>query len=184
MIFSETPVKGVFLIDLEPIADERGFFARSWCQQEFATHGLSTQVVQCNVSYNRFRHTLRGLHYQVVPHQEAKLVRCVRGALYDVVLDLRPGSSTYLQHVGVELSADNRQAIHVPEGCAHGFLTLTDDTEVLYQMSAAYAAGAARGIRWDDPAFGIRWPAPVVIISQRDRSYPDFSPHQLEEMMA
>jgi dTDP-4-dehydrorhamnose 3,5-epimerase len=184
MIFSETPVKGVFLIDLEPIADERGFFARSWCQQEFATHGLSTQVVQCNVSYNRFRHTLRGLHYQVVPHQEAKLVRCVRGALYDVVLDLRPGSSTYLQHVGVELSADNRQAIHVPEGCAHGFLTLTDDTEVLYQMSAAYEAGAARGIRWDDPAFGIRWPAPVVIISQRDRSYPDFSPHQLEEMMA
>ncbi len=172
MIFREI-LPGAFLIELERIEDERGFFARSFCQREFEAHGLDPCVAQCNISYNPQRGTLRGIHYQAAPHREAKLVRCTRGAIHDVVLDLRPDSPRYLQHVGIELSAENRRMIYIPVGCAHGFLTLDDDTEVFYQMSNFYAPEAARGVRYDDPAFGIVWPEPVRLVSERDRTYPD-----------
>jgi dTDP-4-dehydrorhamnose 3,5-epimerase len=176
MRFTETKVAGAYLIEPEPIADERGFFARTFCREEFAANGLNPDLVQANVSWNHRKGTLRGMHYQDAPHQEAKLVRCTRGAIFDVALDLRPDSPTYLAWFGAELSDGNRHLLYVPEGCAHGFLTLTDATEVAYQMSAPYAAAAARGVRWDDPAFGIRWPGEVVVINERDRSYPDASP--------
>jgi len=175
MIFRETPIPGAVLIELEPLVDERGSFARTFAVDEFAAHGLETRVAQCNTSTSARAGTLRGLHYQASPHQEAKLVRCVRGAIYDVVVDLRPESPTYCAWYGVELSASNRTMIFVPAGLAHGFQTLEDDTEVLYQMSQAYFAGHARGVRWDDPAFGIAWPeAEVRTISQRDRDHADF----------
>jgi dTDP-4-dehydrorhamnose 3,5-epimerase len=183
MIFTESAVEGALIIDLEQMIDERGFFARTWCQREFAARGLTTQFLQCNLSYNRVRHTLRGMHIQLRPHMEAKLVRCTRGAIYDVIIDVRPQSSTYLRHFGVVLSAENRRALYVPEGCAHGFLTLVDESEVSYQMSAFHEPRAACGVRWDDPAFGIEWPAPVAVISERDRSYADFNPQQLEETL-
>lgn len=162
------------MIQLEQHGDERGFFARSWCRREFEEHGLDPRLVQCNLSFNRSKGTLRGMHYQQAPFGEAKLVRCVRGALHDVIIDLRPHSPTYKQHFGVELSAENRSALYVPEGFAHGFLTLEDDTEVFYQMSQFYSAEHSRGLRWDDPAFGIWWPTEVRVISERDRTYPDF----------
>jgi dTDP-4-dehydrorhamnose 3,5-epimerase len=176
MMFTRTMIAGAFLVDLEPITDERGFFARSFCRHEFVARGLNPELAQCNVSLNRRRGTLRGMHWQAAPHEEAKLVRCTRGMLHDVIIDLRAGSPTYRRHAAVLLSAENRRMLYVPEGCAHGFLTLEDDTEVLYQMSAFYAPESAQGVRFDDPAFGIRWPAEVTVISERDRGYPDWAP--------
>ncbi len=173
MIFTETPLPGAFVIDLEPVADERGFFARSWCAREFEQHGLNPRLVQCNISFNRKAGTLRGMHYQAPPHQEAKLVRCTRGSLYDVAVDLRPESPAYCRWYGVELSAENRKAFYIPEGMAHGFLTLKDDTEVFYQMSEWYHPESARGVRYDDPAFGIKWPIPVILISKRDMQHAE-----------
>ena len=173
MIFHETRLSGVFEIHLEPKADERGFFARSWCQKEFESHGLTSKVVQCSVSFNARKGTLRGLHYQAAPYAEAKIVRCTRGAIYDVVVDLRPQSPTFKNWIAAVLTAETTM-LYVPEGCAHGFLTLEDDTEVVYQMSEFYNAESARGVRWDDPAFQIVWPAEVNVISERDRTYPNF----------
>jgi dTDP-4-dehydrorhamnose 3,5-epimerase len=174
MIFDEAKLPGVFEIRLEPRSDDRGFFARAWCQKEFEAHGLNARLVQCSLSFNTRRGTLRGMHYQVPPYAESKLVRCTKGAIYDVVLDLRPQSTTFKNWIAVVLTAENRNAVYVPEGCAHGFLTLEDETEVLYQMSEFYNAESARGVRWDDPAFQIRWPQKVQVISQRDRTYANF----------
>jgi dTDP-4-dehydrorhamnose 3,5-epimerase len=159
---------------LEPKADERGFFARSWCQKEFEIHGLNSTLVQCSVSFNIRKGTLRGMHYQAAPHPEAKVVRCTRGAIYDVVVDLRPQSRTFKSWISAVLTAENRKMIYAPEGCAHGFLTLEDETEVFYQISEVYNAESARGVRWDDPAFRIAWPGRVEVISERDRTYPNF----------
>ena len=174
VIFRQTKLAGVFEIDVEPKPDDRGFFARSWCREEFEKHGLNSKLVQCNVSFNSRKGTLRGMHYQAAPYGEAKLVRCTTGALYDVVLDLRPEMPTFKNWIAVHLTAANRKMIYIPEGCAHGFLTLEDNTEVFYQMSEFYHADAARGVRWDDPAFRIGWPRAAEVISERDRSYPDF----------
>jgi dTDP-4-dehydrorhamnose 3,5-epimerase len=174
MTFHETKIAGVFEIRLEPKPDERGIFARSWCQKEFKSHGLNPKLVQCNVSFNTRKGTLRGMHYQVAPYPETKLVRCTRGSIYDVVVDLRPQSHTFKNWISAVLTAENRNAIYVPEGCAHGFLTLEDKSEVFYQMSEIYNADSARGVRWDDPAFQIAWPAKVEVISERDRTYPNF----------
>lgn len=174
MIFNETQLKGACIIEPEELSDERGFFARSYCFREFEKHGLNPRVVQCNISYNASQGTLRGMHYQVAPYEEAKLVRCTRGGLYDVIVDLRPDSESYLKHFGVLLDARNRKMLYIPEGFAHGFLTLEDHTEVFYQMSEFYQPNSARGFRWNDPAFGIRWPQEVSVISERDRTYPDF----------
>lgn len=178
MTFQETKLPGVFEVALKPFCDTRGFFARSWCQKEGETHGLNTKVVQCNVSFNAQKGTLRGMHYQGAPNAEAKLVRCTSGSIYDVVIDLRPQSPTFKSWVSVVLTSDKRNMIYVPEGCAHGFLTLEDETEVFYQMSEFYSPGSARGVRWDDPAFQIVWPAKVDVISERDRTYADFDPVQ------
>lgn len=158
---------------MERHPDERGFFARTFCTNEFAIHGLNARIVQCSISFNRRRGTLRGLHYQAAPRAETKLVRCTRGAVYDVVLDLRGDSPTFRQWIGVELTEQKRNMVYIPEGCAHGFLTLADETEVFYQMSEFYALESARGVRWDDPAFRIDWPGKVEVISERDRTYPD-----------
>jgi dTDP-4-dehydrorhamnose 3,5-epimerase len=175
MIFLETGLKGVFEIHMEPKTDERGFFARSWCQREFEEHGLNPRVAQCNVSFNEKKGTLRGIHYQEAPYAEAKLIRCTRGSIYDVAVDLCPESPTFTKWVGSVLSAENRHMLYVPEGYGHGFLTLEDHTEVFYQMSEFYAANSGRGVRWDDPTFGVNWPGEVRVISDRDRTYPDFS---------
>jgi dTDP-4-dehydrorhamnose 3,5-epimerase len=174
VIFRATKMPAVYLVEPERRADERGFFARTWCQQEFAAHGLNPSLVQCNISYNRLKGTLRGMHYQAAPHGEAKLIRCTRGAIYDVIVDLRADSPTFKQWLAAELTADNRSMLFAPEGLAHGFQTLADDTEVFYQMSEFYHPEAARGVRWDDPAFGIRWPLPDPILSDRDRGYAVF----------
>ena len=175
MIFAPTALDGVFVIDLERHGDERGFFARTFCREEFVRQGLETTVVQCSLSVTSRRGTLRGLHFQRTPHEEAKLVRCVRGAVHDVVVDLRPSSPTYLAHLGLELSDVNCRAVYVPRGCAHGFLTLTDDAEIYYQMSAPFVPGSQSGVRWNDPAFGIDWPIAEPTMNDRDRSYPDFA---------
>jgi dTDP-4-dehydrorhamnose 3,5-epimerase len=174
MIFTETKLKGAFLIDLAPHYDERGFFSRSWCQNEFSNHGLNPNVVQCNISYNEKRGTMRGMHLQTPPFAEAKLVRVTRGSIFDVIIDLRDGSPTFLQWLGVELTAQNRSALYVPEGFAHGFITLEDDTEVFYQMSEFYSPECSRGYRWNDPAFGIEWPIPISVISEKDAALVDF----------
>jgi dTDP-4-dehydrorhamnose 3,5-epimerase len=174
MIFEETRLPGAYLIRLEPRADARGFFARSWCQHEFAEHGLADCIAQANVSYNTRRGTLRGMHWQEAPFAETKLVRCTRGAIFDAIVDLRPDSPSYRQWYGAELSAENRSMLYVPEGFAHGFLTLDDDTEVTYQVSQFYTPGAERGARHDDPAFGIVWPLPIEVISDKDRTWPDY----------
>ena len=171
MKFQPTGLRGVVVVELEALEDERGFFARSFCQDEFRTHGLRAVIAQCNVSWNRKRGTLRGLHFQAAPHEEAKVVRCTRGAVWDVIVDLREGSPTRLRWHAQELNAENRLAFYVPEGFAHGFQTLTDDTEVLYQMSEYYHPTLARGLRWDDPKIRIRWPLPEPMLSERDRSY-------------
>jgi dTDP-4-dehydrorhamnose 3,5-epimerase len=175
MIFSETPLPGVYVVEPERLEDERGFFARTFCRDEFEARGLAAGVAQCSVSFNARRHTLRGMHFQAAPHDEAKLVRCTHGAVYDVVVDLRRRSSTYLRWTAVELTAENRRMLYIPEACAHGFLTLCDATELLYQISTAYEPGASRGVRWNDPAFGIRWPHAPRVISPADRSHPDFA---------
>jgi len=174
MHFIETPLAGAYIIEPEPIEDHRGFFARAWCARDFAERGLETRVAQCSISYNARRGTLRGMHFQVAPHEETKVVRCTRGAIHDVILDLRRDSPTFLQHVAVELTAENRRSVYIPRGLAHGFQSLVDDTEIYYQISEFYAADAARGVRWDDPAFGISWPIAPPIIVERDRTYPDF----------
>jgi dTDP-4-dehydrorhamnose 3,5-epimerase len=174
MKFTPTKITGAYLIEIEPILDERGFFARSFCTDEFQQHGLNANFVQCNVSFTSQRGTIRGMHYQVTPDTETKLVRCTRGAIYDVILDLRPESPTFKQWLAAELTADNHQMFYIPPGCAHGFQTLLDDTEVFYQMSGGYNADAARGVKWNDPAFRIKMPLVVTIINQRDLSYDDF----------
>lgn len=174
MKFTDTGLLGAFLIESQPVWDERGFFARTYCCKEFADHGLNHNLVQCNISYNKMRGILRGMHFQRAPHAEAKLVRCNQGALYDVIIDLRSDSKTFTKWFGVELTAENRKALFIPEGFAHGFLTLQDDTEVLYQMSEFFHPECAAGVRWDDPAFSISWPGSVISISERDKSYPDF----------
>ena len=171
MKFIETRLKGAFIIEPERLEDERGFFARTFCQKEFEAHGLNSRMVQCNISYNKHKGTLRGMHYQAAPMAEAKLVSCTRGAIYDVIIDLRPESPTYCQWLAEELNAENRMMMYVPEGFAHGFQTLEDDTEVFYQMSEFYSPEHARGVRWDDPAFGIKWALYNPIISIRDCSY-------------
>jgi dTDP-4-dehydrorhamnose 3,5-epimerase len=206
MIFVETKLKGAFIIEIQKNEDDRGFFARSYCFREFEAHGLNPRVVQCNISYNAKKGTLRGMHYQVPPYEEAKLVRCTSGALYDVIVDLRPNSETYCHWFGFELSSpcslsqtlspvegltadhsplpvadpEHRRRAHyrmlyIPEGFAHGFITLEGDTEVFYQMSEFYAPDSGRGFRWNDPAFGIEWPLKPAVISEKDRSYPDFN---------
>lgn len=174
MIFNPTKLAGACLIDLEKRSDDRGFFARTWCRKEFSAQGLVEEFVQANVSYNRRKGTLRGMHYQLAPHEEVKLVRCTRGSIYDAIVDVRPDSPTYLQWIGVELTAANYRMLYVPAGFAHGFQTLEDDTEVVYQVSAFYTPQAERGARCNDPAFGIRWPLPVAVISEKDRTWPDF----------
>ncbi len=175
MIFTETPLKGAFLIELERREDERGFFARTWCQEEFEARGLSPRVVQCNLSYNKKTGTLRGMHYQVAPFKEAKVVRCTRGAIYDVIIDLRPNSPTFTRHFAAVLTSGDHRMVYIPEDFAHGFQTLEDDTEVSYQMSEFYTPECAQGVRWNDPAFGISWPEAQRTISERDQSYHDFS---------
>ena len=173
MKFTETKLKGAYVIEVEPIADERGFFARSWCQKEFAEHGLNPNLVQCNISFNLKKGTLRGMHYQAKPHEEVKLVRCTMGAVYDVIIDLRSESPTFKQWVGVELTADNRKMLYIPEGMAHGFQTLVDNTEVFYQMSEFYHSESATGLRWDDPEFKIEWLIKQdLVISEKDKFYP------------
>jgi dTDP-4-dehydrorhamnose 3,5-epimerase len=174
MRFQQTKLGGVFEIDLEPSCDERGFFARSWCQKEFEDRRLNPRLVQCSVSSSARKGTLRGIHYQAVPFPETKVVRCTRGAVYTVVVDLRPQSPTFKDWIGVGLTATNRRMLYVPEGCANGFLTLEDDTEVFYQISEFYRPELSRGVRWNDPAFQIVWPGEVNVISARDRDYPDF----------
>jgi len=177
VIFNETKLKGAYIIEVEPFEDERGSFARTFCREEFETHGLNSFVAQCNISHNRKRGTLRGMHYQIAPYAEAKLVTCLAGSIYDVIIDLRPDSITYCHWLAVELSARRRRSlIYIPEGFAHGFQTLEDDTEVFYQMSHSYVSKAARGVRWDDPAFAIEWPDGPRTLSDRDNNYPDFSP--------
>lgn len=172
MLFAETKLKGAFIIDVELKEDDRGAFARAFCAKEFEQHQLKSFVAQCNLSFNHKKGTLRGMHYQLAPACETKLVRCTRGAIYDVIIDLRPNSPTYRQHIGVELTEDNRRSLYVPEMFAHGYQTLTDDAEVMYQVSEFYTPGCERGARHDDPVFGIQWPIPVSVISEKDSNWP------------
>ncbi len=174
MIFTETPLKGAYLLDLDRREDDRGFFARTWCEQEATALGLNPHIAQCNVSFNRRKGGVRGMHFQLPPHAEARLVRCTMGVIHDVIIDLRPDSPTFLQSWSVVLSSENRRAVYLPEGFAHGFQSLEENTETFYQMSAAYAPEANVGVRWDDPAFAIQWPLPATEISQRDRSFSNF----------
>ena len=174
MRFVATDISGAFILEPEPIVDERGLFARTWCEREFAKHGIAMTIRQCSVSVNQRRGTMRGMHYQEMPYAEKRVVRCTSGAIYDVIVDLRPESRSFRRWVSVEMSRENRKMIYVPEGCAHGFVTLVDDSEVFYQMSAFYSVDHARGVRWDDPAFGIEWPIEVTTISERDKNHPDF----------
>jgi len=175
MEFSETKLKGGFLVGLSKRSDQRGFFARAWCKDEFAAHGLNPNMVQLNTAHSHEKGTLRGMHFQAEPHAEAKFVRCTRGALFDVMIDLRPDSPTHRQWFGAELTADNGLMMYVPEGFAHGYQTLSDDTEMYYLTSAVYAATSAGGVRYDDPAFGIQWPLPVSVISDADAKWPDYA---------
>jgi dTDP-4-dehydrorhamnose 3,5-epimerase len=174
VIFTETKLRDAHIIEIEKLEDARGFFARSWCRKEFDEHGLTPTVVQANISWNKKRGTIRGMHYQVPPYEEVKLVRCSRGAIYDVIIDLRKDSTTYRQWLGVELAADDYKLLYIPGGFAHGFQTLKDNTEVVYQVSQFYTPGAEAGLRWDDPAFNITWPLNVQVISDKDRNWPDY----------
>ncbi len=174
MLFTETQLTGAYIIEIEKLKDNRGFFARSWCQNEFEKHGLNARIVQANVSYNKKKGTMRGMHYQKAPYEETKLVRCTRGAIYDVIIDLRPTSPTFTQWIGVELTAGNYKMLFVPENFAHGFQTLTDDSEVIYQVSQFYTPGSESGIRWDDPAFKINWPVEIQVISDKDKSWSNY----------
>jgi dTDP-4-dehydrorhamnose 3,5-epimerase len=176
MKITHLPLSGAHLVELEPVADERGFFARTWCAEEFRTYGLNPTLAQCSISFNKRRGTLRGLHYQEEPHAEAKLVRCTAGAIQDVILDLRPASNSFGKWFAVELTSANRKMLYVPEGLAHGFQTLIDDTEVFYQISVNYHPESGRGVRWNDPLFGIEWPIQDPTISRRDQSFPDYKP--------
>lgn len=175
MIFTETQLKGAYLVDLEFHEDERGFFGRSWCQQEFEEHGLNPRLVQCNISFNKKRGTLRGMHYQANPYQEAKLVRCTSGKIHDVIIDLRHDSPTFKSWLAFTLTGSSHRALYIPEGFAHGFQSLTDNTGVFYQMSEFFHTGAARGLRWNDPGFNIKWPVKELTISEKDQSYPDWN---------
>ena len=168
------------MIEPEKLEDDRGFFARTWCQQEFAEQGINSNLVQCNISFNKKRGTLRGMHLQLPPYAETKLVRCTKGAVYDVIIDLRADSETFLQWTAIELTADNCKALYVPKGFAHGFQTLEDNAEVFYQMSQFHAPGCARGFRWNDPTFNIHWIEKVSVISQRDQEYEDYAPNVSE----
>ena len=174
MVFTETELKGAFIIDLEKRVDERGFFARTYCADEFAKHGLSTSMPQSNMSLSKSKYTLRGMHYQIDGAEEAKLIRCTKGKILDVIIDIRKNSPTYCQHIAVELSSENYRMLYVPEGFAHGFITLKDDVEVDYQVSQFYTPGKERGIRWNDPLFGIKWPTEKPVISEKDATHPDF----------
>ncbi len=174
MKFVETELKGAFIVEPEILEDERGLFARTWCRKEFEQQGLNPNVNQCNISFNRYKGTLRGMHYQASPFEEAKIVRCTMGTIYDVIVDLRPDSKTFVQWTAVELSAENRKMIYIPEGFAHGFLTLVDRTEVFYQMSEFYAPEHAMGVRWNDPSFNIKWPIDVKVISEKDSKFLNF----------
>jgi dTDP-4-dehydrorhamnose 3,5-epimerase len=174
MIFHELDIPGAYLLEPERKEDRRGFFARTYCRHELEERGLDPAVVQCNISVNRFRGTVRGMHWQAEPHPEVKLVRCTAGAIHDVILDLRPDSPTFKQHLGVDLDADNRLSLYIPKGLAHGFQSLEDDTEVFYQMSEFYHPELARGVRWNDPAFSVSWPLEVTEISEKDLGFPDF----------
>jgi dTDP-4-dehydrorhamnose 3,5-epimerase len=174
MIFTQTELPGAYILDLEKRGDSRGFFARTWCQNELSAHGLNVNVVQANMSFSKTRGTLRGMHFQRAPYAETKLVRCTMGAIYDVIVDLRPDSPTFKRWIGVELSAQNHRMLYIPEGFGHGFQTLTDDVEVTYQVTAFYTPGAEGGVRYNDPAFGIEWPLDVSEISDKDRAWADF----------
>jgi dTDP-4-dehydrorhamnose 3,5-epimerase len=176
VIFTPTRLAGAYIVDLELRTDARGFFARSFCEREFSERGLCARYPQCNISYNRQRGTLRGMHYNRMPHEEAKLVRCQTGAIYDVIVDLRPASPTYLLWEGFELSVANGRSLYIPEGFAHGFITLLDESYISYQISHPYTPGSAGGLRYDDPAIGIVWPEPIAVISERDRSWPAYQP--------
>ncbi len=176
MRFTVTPLAGAVVIDIEPHPDARGLFARTFCRDTFLAAGLPGEFVQSSVSHNLKRGTLRGMHFQAAPHEEPKLVRCTRGAIHDVIVDLRPDSATHRQWFAVELTAENRRSLYVPPGFAHGFQTLVDDCEILYQMAVPYAPAAARGVRWNDPAFAIAWPIPDPVMSDRDAAYPDYRP--------
>ena len=176
MIFTETNIEGSWVIDLNRLGDERGFFARAWCREEFASRGITADLSQANISWSQRAGTIRGMHFQRAPHSEMKAVRCIRGAVFDVVLDLRSDSQTYCQWHGEQLSSDNHRMLIVPEGCAHGFQSLEDDSEVFYLVSSAYAAESEGGVRWDDPAFGIKWPLPISEISAKDSGHSDFQP--------
>ncbi|NJD62431.1 MAG: dTDP-4-dehydrorhamnose 3,5-epimerase [Deltaproteobacteria bacterium] len=176
MKFTPTPLQGAYLVELERIEDSRGFFARSWCREEFGARGLNGNISQINVGFSGRKGTLRGMHYQVEPHAEVKVVGCTRGAIHDVIVDLRPESPTYRRWFAAELSAGNRRMLYIPERCAHGYLTLADDAEIYYLASTRYAPESARGVRYDDPAFGIEWPGPITTISEKDAHWPDFLP--------
>jgi len=180
MIFATTPLAGLFIVEIESHVDDRGLFARTWCEREFEAQGLETRLVQCSVSYNNLTGTLRGLHYQTAPYEEVKLVRCTSGSIFDVAVDLRPDSPTFGQHFAAVLSSTNRRMLYIPHGFAHGFQTLEDRTEVFYQMSEFYSPDHARGVRWNDPAFGIVWPSTEHrIMTDRDKTYPDFQPSRM-----
>ena len=172
MRFIETELPGAYIIDVEPNADDRGFFARTFCTNELEAHGLQSRIAQCSLAFTYKKGAVRGMHYQVAPATETKVVRCTRGAIYDVIIDLRPDSPTYMRHVGIELTGDNRRSLYVPEMFAHGYQSLTDETEVTYQISEFYAPEHQRGVRHDDPAFGIRWPLPVSDLSAKDAAWP------------
>jgi dTDP-4-dehydrorhamnose 3,5-epimerase len=174
MLFADAGLPGAYVIEIEPVVDERGFFARTFCQKELATAGLETKMVQSSLSYNKQKGTLRGMHYQAEPNAEVKIVRCIRGMVFDVIVDLRPTSPSYCRWTGVELSAENHRALYIPKGFAHGFLTLSDDTELEYHISTSYIADSARGVRWNDPAFGIKWPDAPRVMSSRDQDFPDY----------
>ncbi len=174
MIFTETKLKGAFIIEIQKLEDERGFFGRAWCQKEFEAHGLNPNMCQINTSYTKKKGTIRGLHYQIDPYQEAKFIRCTRGRIFDIMIDLRPDSPTFMQWIGNELSSDGYKMVYVPENFAHGILSLEDNSEVYYPVTQFYTPGAERGIRWNDPAFDIKWPIEVEIVSEKDNSHPDF----------
>lgn len=180
MVFTETDLQGAYLVEIERLEDFRGFFARTWCAQEFAAEGLIAQLSQCSISFNKKQGTLRGMHYQAPPCREGKLVRCTSGSIFDAIVDLRPGSKTYLQYYCITLSATTRNALYIPPGFAHGFQTLEDGSEIFYQMTEAYDARYASGFRWNDPAFGIPWPEDNRVIFERDRHYPDFDPDKIK----
>jgi dTDP-4-dehydrorhamnose 3,5-epimerase len=175
MIFTETKLKGAFVIEIKKIADDRGFFGRSWCKKEMEEHDLNGTIAQINTSLSKFKGTLRGLHFQIAPYQECKMIRCTKGAVYDMIVDLRPESPTFMQWFGEELTEDNHKALYSPKGFGQGFITLKDDSEITYFTTEFYAPGMDRGVRWNDPQFGIQLPLQPVIISEKDQNWPDFS---------